>query len=144
MPADNDLSLTSNSGSSLLTSKSRQGTILRSSHQQFPPIPSTPEDFIQTGVNARPTFFGCDPQNQNTPEYPLVIYLPNAPPFNGDDPVTKSVGFLSFTYSTLELRNMLMLLSQYRDLPANIHTQAHSPHLRPDSQKHHLRLRTQR
>jgi lysophospholipase len=57
------------------------------SHQQFPAIPSTPEEFIQFGVNARATFFGCNPENAT--DYPLVIYLPNAPPFNGDDPVTK-------------------------------------------------------
>lgn len=53
----------------------------------MPPIPSTPDDFIATGVNARPTFFGCDPSSSD--DYPLIIYLPNAPPLTGDDPVTK-------------------------------------------------------
>jgi hypothetical protein len=42
------------------------------------------------GVRQRATFFGCDP-TQTPPEYPLVIYLPNAPPITGDDPVTKCV-----------------------------------------------------
>ncbi|KAG6917429.1 hypothetical protein DXG01_002515 [Tephrocybe rancida] len=69
----------------------------KSSHQQFPPIPQTPQGFEDTGVNARPTFFGCDP-TQSPPEYPLVIYLPNAPPINGDDPVTNTATFrLSYT-----------------------------------------------
>lgn len=71
---------------------------MQASHQQFPPIPASPDDFISTGVNARPTFFGCDPVH-NPPEFPLVIYLPNAPPINGDDPVTKSV-LLPFIYTT--------------------------------------------
>ncbi|KAF8071892.1 phospholipase B [Lyophyllum atratum] len=84
-------------GSSLLFTSQRQSTILRPSHQQFPPIPSSVEAFIATGVNARPTFFGCEPE-QNPPEYPLVVYLPNAPPINGDNPVTNTATFtLSYT-----------------------------------------------
>jgi len=79
------------SGTSLLFTRARQATLLRNSHQPFPPIPATPEEFIATGVNLRPTFFGCDPQSPG--DYPLVIYLPNAPPFNGEDPVTKCVLF---------------------------------------------------
>ncbi|KAF6762965.1 phospholipase B [Ephemerocybe angulata] len=78
-------------GSSLVVTKGRQDTILRLSHQRFPPIPQTAEDFIATGTNARPTFFGCDPPAPS--DYPLVIYLPNAPPFNGDVPVTNSPTF---------------------------------------------------
>ncbi|KAL0956276.1 hypothetical protein HGRIS_002434 [Hohenbuehelia grisea] len=75
----------------------RLSTILRSSHRQFPPIPPTAEDFVKFGINARATFFGCNP-SQSPPEYPLVIYLPNAPPINGDNPVTNTATFqLSYT-----------------------------------------------
>ena len=66
----------------------RLSNILNTSHQQFPPIPTTTDDFVSTGVRRRPTLFGCNP-TQNPPEYPLVLYLPNSPPVNGDDPVTK-------------------------------------------------------
>ncbi|KAF8894137.1 phospholipase B [Infundibulicybe gibba] len=84
-------------GSSLIFTAKRQSTLLRPSHQQFPPIPQTPEAFIEAGVNARPTFFGCDP-TMNPPEYPLVIYLPNSPPISGADPVTNTPTFkLSYT-----------------------------------------------
>ncbi|KZT15422.1 hypothetical protein NEOLEDRAFT_1184888 [Neolentinus lepideus HHB14362 ss-1] len=47
----------------------------------------TPDDFISTGVNRRPTFFGCYP-TRNPTEYPMLIYLPNSPPLNGDNPTT--------------------------------------------------------
>ncbi|KAG6896435.1 hypothetical protein C0992_008312 [Termitomyces sp. T32_za158] len=90
-------------GTGPLLSAKRQSTILRSSHQQFPPLPQDAQAFVDTGVNARPTFFGCDPK-QTPPEYPLVIYLPNAPPMNGDDPVTNTETFtLSYTRKHQEL-----------------------------------------
>ncbi|KAG5650185.1 hypothetical protein H0H81_000391, partial [Sphagnurus paluster] len=90
-------------GSSLVFTSRRQSTLLRSSHQQFPPIPPTVEGFIDAGVNARPTFFGCDPK-RSPPEFPLVVYLPNAPPINGDDPVTNTATFqLSYTRKHQEL-----------------------------------------
>jgi len=75
------------SGSSIVFSQQRISTILNTSHQSFPPIPSSTSQFISTGVNERATFFGCDPTNSS--EYPLVVYFPNSPPVNGDDPVTK-------------------------------------------------------
>lgn len=84
-------------GSSPITTSKRLSTLLQSSHQAFPPIPTDPQTWIDTGIRARPTFFGCDP-TQTTPEYPMVIYLPNAPPFNGDDPVANSATFrLTYT-----------------------------------------------
>ncbi|KAF8993709.1 phospholipase B [Cyathus striatus] len=83
-------------GTGVIFSAKRQSTLLQSSHQQFPPIPPDPTSFIETGVNSRPTFFGCDPQNPS--DFPLVIYLPNAPPITGDDPVTNTATFqLSYT-----------------------------------------------
>ncbi|KAI5123863.1 hypothetical protein M0805_005680 [Coniferiporia weirii] len=84
-------------GTSMIFSQKRFQEILSDTHQGFPPIPETPEDFISTGANARPTFFGCFPA-QNPPEFPLVLYFPNAPPLNGDDPVTNTDTFkLSYT-----------------------------------------------
>lgn len=90
--------LSVNSGSSILATSSRLSSLLTSSHQQFPPIPANPEAFISTGVRQRPTFFGCNPQN-NPPEFPLVIYFPNSPPINGADPVTKYVPLLLMSIS---------------------------------------------
>lgn len=75
------------SGSSLLVTSLRQSTLLQTTHQPIPPIPSSVEEFISTGVNSRPTFFGCDPPTPNA--YPLIVYLPNSPPITGDPPATK-------------------------------------------------------
>ncbi|CAK5281501.1 unnamed protein product [Mycena citricolor] len=99
------LSYEPGSGSSVLTTSQRLSTILRASHQQFPPIPQSANDFISTGVRQRPTFFGCDP-SQTPPEYPLVIYLPNSPPITGDDPVTNSATF-KLSYPSLHTRLFL-------------------------------------
>ncbi|KAF9478647.1 phospholipase B [Pholiota conissans] len=83
-------------GSSPIQTSLRQFQFLQETHKSFPPIPTTPQDFIDTGVNARPTFFGCDPGA--TDDFPLVIYLPNAPPISGSDPVTNTATFqLSYT-----------------------------------------------
>lgn len=69
--------------------------VLSSSHKKFPPIPATPDDFVSMGLNMRPTLFGCDPTSTSNPEYPLVLYLPNAPPFTGEKPVSKCVRLLT-------------------------------------------------
>ena len=43
-------------------------------------FPAVPDDntFYNLGLNARPTFFGCNVSNQTGPT-PLIVYLPNAP-----------------------------------------------------------------
>lgn len=43
-------------------------------------FPAIPDDntFINLGLNARPTFFGCNASNQTGPT-PLIVYIPNAP-----------------------------------------------------------------
>jgi len=43
----------------------------------FPSIPDT-NTFVNLGLNARPTFFGCNASN-TTSVTPLIVYLPNAP-----------------------------------------------------------------
>jgi lysophospholipase len=80
-------------GSSILKSRDRMHNLLTTSHQQFPPIPDTAQDFLNTGVNMRPTFFGCDP-TKTPAEYPMVIYFPNSPPLDGTDPVAKYFVYL--------------------------------------------------
>ncbi|KAN0111415.1 phospholipase B [Russula decolorans] len=80
------------SGSTILFSASRITNLLQSSHQSFPPLPENAAEFISTGINIRPTFFGCFP-TQNPPEYPIVVYFPSAPPINGDNPVINTNTF---------------------------------------------------
>ncbi|KAI0314922.1 phospholipase B [Amylostereum chailletii] len=79
-------------GTSPLFTADRLTRLLQSSHQSFPPLPGNQAQFITTGVNRRPTFFGCNP-TRNPPEYPMVIYFPNSPPLNGDDPVSNTGTF---------------------------------------------------
>lgn len=43
----------------------------------FPSVPD-PNTFVNLGLNARPTFFGCNSSNL-TGSGPLIIYIPNAP-----------------------------------------------------------------
>ncbi|KAG9247116.1 acyl transferase/acyl hydrolase/lysophospholipase [Calycina marina] len=43
----------------------------------FPSIPDV-NTMVNLGLNARPTFFGCDASNLTSPA-PLVVYLPNSP-----------------------------------------------------------------
>jgi lysophospholipase len=43
----------------------------------FPSIPDV-NTFVNLGLNAQPTFFGCDASNTTT-QTPLVVYIPNAP-----------------------------------------------------------------
>jgi lysophospholipase len=43
----------------------------------FPAIPDF-NTFINLGLNARPTFFGCNSKNNSAPT-PIIVYIPNAP-----------------------------------------------------------------
>ncbi|KAF2453728.1 lysophospholipase [Lineolata rhizophorae] len=43
----------------------------------FPAVPDV-NTFVNLGLNARPTFFGCDANNQSGP-HPLIVYIPNHP-----------------------------------------------------------------
>ncbi|KXX75758.1 Lysophospholipase 2 [Madurella mycetomatis] len=44
--------------------------------ERFPPVPEQ-NTFVNLGLNRRPTFFGCHPDNVNPG--PIIVYLPNAP-----------------------------------------------------------------
>ncbi|THV07356.1 phospholipase B [Dendrothele bispora CBS 962.96] len=89
-------------GTGVIFSSQRQQQFLSASHQPFPPFPQDAQAFLDTGVTLRPTFMGCDPHN-NPPEYPLMIYIPNTPPFNGDDPVANTATF-RLTYTQKHMR----------------------------------------
>lgn len=43
----------------------------------FPSVPDQ-NSFVNLGLNARPTFFGCDSSNMTGPS-PLIVYIPNFP-----------------------------------------------------------------
>ncbi|KAF9071127.1 phospholipase B [Rhodocollybia butyracea] len=94
VPLDSSADDTNNwpNGTGLLISAQRQQQLLQASHQAFPPLPQDAQAFIDTGARERPTFFGCDP-TQNPPEFPLIIYIPNTPPFNGDAPAANTGTF---------------------------------------------------
>ncbi|KAG0707370.1 phospholipase B [Suillus ampliporus] len=86
-------------GTSLLTTLKRISSVLSSSHQPMPPIPGTAAQFVSTGVNMRPTFFGCN-LTEGQPAYPIIIYLPNAPPLDGSAPATNT-GDTQFSYTSM-------------------------------------------
>ncbi|KAH6681060.1 lysophospholipase catalytic domain-containing protein [Plectosphaerella plurivora] len=68
-------------GTALRATYDRVGTSI-GNNTLFPPVPDA-ETFINSGLNRRPTLFGCDPANftltagQQVP--PLIFYIPNAP-----------------------------------------------------------------
>ncbi|KAH9011013.1 phospholipase B [Lactarius pseudohatsudake] len=103
--ASADLSTGWPNGSSPYLSAARITTLLQSSHQMFPPLPGNTAGFVSTGVNMRPVFFGCFP-TQTPPEYPIVIYFPNSPPLNGDDPVSNT-GTFKLDYTPLHTQLFL-------------------------------------
>jgi len=86
-------------GKAIYATYNRTMTVINSTSQAFPPIPANRTDFITFGLNQRPTLFGCDPE-QNPPEWPLILYLPNAPPVDGSDPVTNT-GTFQLQYTRL-------------------------------------------
>ncbi|KAG7287649.1 hypothetical protein NEMBOFW57_007162 [Staphylotrichum longicolle] len=45
--------------------------------RRFPLVPDQ-NTMINLGLNKRPTFFGCSPENNTNPG-PLIVYIPNAP-----------------------------------------------------------------
>ncbi|KAJ1566306.1 Lysophospholipase 1 [Cladochytrium tenue] len=43
----------------------------------FPPIPATPEEFLEQGLVSRTVFFGCERAPAGRQPYPLLVYVPN-------------------------------------------------------------------
>lgn len=64
-------------GTALVATYERSMNEEMSNGTAFPAIPDQ-STFVNLGLNARPTFFGCDSGNLTGPA-PLVVYLPNAP-----------------------------------------------------------------
>ncbi|KAH7110130.1 lysophospholipase, partial [Dendryphion nanum] len=63
-------------GTSLVATYQR--SLLKSGHEApFPAIPDQ-NTFVNLGLNAKPTFFGCDVNNL-TQVTPLIVYIPNSP-----------------------------------------------------------------
>ncbi|SCV71696.1 BQ2448_3284 [Microbotryum intermedium] len=51
-------------------------------YTDFPPLPDSVADFLRLGLTQRPVFFGCDVKDARVGKpgnYPIIIYLPNAP-----------------------------------------------------------------
>lgn len=61
-------------GSSLIATSQRLSQNSTHTSIPFPPVPSSPDQFIAEGLNRRPTFFGCE-QTQG----PIIAYVPNNP-----------------------------------------------------------------
>ncbi|KAF7980794.1 hypothetical protein HWV62_36869 [Athelia sp. TMB] len=92
-------------GTSMVTTQARLAQVLSASHQAFPAIPASEADFVATGTNSRPTFFGCDP-GENPPSGPLLVYLPNSPPLTGAAP-SSNFNTFKLSYTALETRTFL-------------------------------------
>ncbi|KAK5658985.1 hypothetical protein OQA88_1071 [Cercophora sp. LCS_1] len=65
-------------GTSLVATykRSTSGYYVPPETDRFPRVPDT-NTFVNLGLNKRPTFFGCQPDNLTAG--PLIVYLPNAP-----------------------------------------------------------------
>lgn len=63
-------------GASLVATYERSRNKI-SNGTSFPAVPDV-NTFLNFGLNARPTFFGCNSSNTTSPT-PLVVYIPNAP-----------------------------------------------------------------
>lgn len=63
-------------GASLVATYERSRNKI-SNGTSFPAVPDI-NTFLNLGLNARPTFFGCNSSNTTSPT-PLVVYIPNAP-----------------------------------------------------------------
>jgi lysophospholipase len=64
-------------GTSLVASYERSLNKAIQNGTSFPAIPDQ-NTFINLGLNARPTFFGCNGSN-TTDSAPLIVYVPNSP-----------------------------------------------------------------
>ncbi|GAA5892136.1 hypothetical protein JCM6882_005704 [Rhodosporidiobolus microsporus] len=96
-------------GTSLLATRDR---VLQHSrnYTNFPPIPETQQEFVDQGLNVRPTFFGCNSTvggyMNASGAYPIVIYAPNAPaPL--DNPFLTNTTTLTLNYDYDEVVGFL-------------------------------------
>lgn len=64
-------------GTAMVATYDRSLNIQMENGSSFPPIPDQ-NTFVNLGLNARPTFFGCGAANLSSPS-PLIVYIPNHP-----------------------------------------------------------------
>ncbi|KAM0755624.1 hypothetical protein T439DRAFT_308052 [Meredithblackwellia eburnea MCA 4105] len=91
-------------GTSLIATADRIAGYFQRNFSSFPPIPKTAEDFVQQGLNLRPTFFGCNTTGNGNSSvlgnYPIVVYLPNSPPVDvGDNTYLTNTSTFKLDYS---------------------------------------------
>ncbi|EPS42200.1 hypothetical protein H072_3946 [Dactylellina haptotyla CBS 200.50] len=65
-------------GTSVVATYERFANKFMSQGTSFPSIPDV-HTFINSGLNNRPTWFGCDAKNFTGTPSPLLVYIPNAP-----------------------------------------------------------------
>jgi hypothetical protein len=66
-------------------------------------VPLTSEAFLARNLTTQATFFGCDTKKANSP---LLVYIPNAPPLNGNVPLTNT-STSQLAYEPFQLQSML-------------------------------------
>ncbi|KIJ35171.1 hypothetical protein M422DRAFT_262548 [Sphaerobolus stellatus SS14] len=88
----------------------RVNSTLKATHQAFPPIPNG-ADFLNTGVNLRPTFFAC--YHTLPPAYHLIIHISNAPSVDGSAPATNV-----HSSSVLALQSLILPISLHSAISA--------------------------
>ncbi|KAG6373884.1 hypothetical protein JVT61DRAFT_6037 [Boletus reticuloceps] len=105
-------------GSALIATQDR--ITLLSPAYSFPPVPTSPGEFIAQNLTTRPTFFGCNTTSANDTT-PLLIYLANGgPPHNGQAPVTNISTFqLSSSSSTTQAILDQIFIIATQGYPAN-------------------------
>lgn len=95
-------------GTSLLATADRAANY-SNGFRNFPPIPANADEFVNQGLNVRPTFFGCNStaggnmSSSANESYPIVVYLPNAPaPVDNPFLTNTSTFTLSYSYEEVE------------------------------------------
>jgi lysophospholipase len=73
------------------------------SSYSFPPVPNDTSTFVSQNLTTQPTFFGC---NLNKDDAPLVIYIANGGPPQGQPALTNQTSFF-FNYTDDLLQSML-------------------------------------
>ncbi|GAA5856232.1 hypothetical protein JCM8547_000832 [Rhodosporidiobolus lusitaniae] len=108
--ASADTDTTWPNGTSLIATSDRVA-LWSHNFTNFPPIPSTQQDFVDQGLADRPTFFGCNNTfggwMNSSGAYPLVVYHPNAPAVTLNDPYLTNVTTLTLNYEYDEVNGFL-------------------------------------
>ncbi|KAJ7272849.1 lysophospholipase [Mycena rebaudengoi] len=78
---------------SAMIAESKRVALLGPDAYKFPKIPQTQAEFLAQNLTTRPTFFGCDEDQ----DVPVILYFPNGAPPPGKPPITNaSTNQLSF------------------------------------------------